>query len=494
MKIPVEKKATAKVVTPRVNLLSILSILSADRSSPEEEAQPEEEFPGDGLRLLFQQDQQDPPDDRQELPPADHPQVEIPEVVEHQDPPPPPHPHPHPLPATSALPSATLPPQPTVVLTDPTVRTMPPIDLIVQNVLLNDPIVQPIPVINPIVDTIPSVDPQSDGVALETASPQRDLGENAFEDQEDNAGPGPSNSGAGQVRRDESMVDLTANSTQPDSVTEHNRGFIDDSQSVSIANVSQSLLDTIQSHASQAPKFATAPSSPTDEPPQGRNQPPNSIFNRLEDASFFTPPIRAPTHSISSSSDEAEVSPSHHQNLRERRRTEIPVLVIHDTVTDEAREEEEDDEKTPTVNPHFATEVFSHDKVGYVVQSPSGHIPVDRFRAEFPPSIQPSLSNSLPPDQASTSSGQSELRTKMRTKGNKSRPNSALEAYPLRVQERLTRTRAAIESQASEQPNSSESGEDDDVTEGSRVSRHNLRDLSGKFKKKSHRKPMPDDT
>ena len=134
-----------------------------------------------------------------------------------------------------------------------------------------------------------------------------------------------------------------------------------------------------------------------------------------------------------------------------------------------------------------------------MVETTEGLVPVLRLGIDTPFPAQPSLPNLLPPDQPSTSSGQSVLRTKIRTKGNRARANSAQEAYPLSVQHRITRARELLENQ-SEQQNSPRAANTENFSEESEPAsqlpreprnRHNQRDSKGKYSKKS-REQKPD--
>ena len=135
--------------------------------------------------------------------------------------------------------------------------------------------------------------------------------------------------------------------------------------------------------------------------------------------------------------------------------------------------------------------MFSYESSSYLVSSPKGKIHVPRVRADLPTEPQPGTSQQAldqnPPDQR-------QLRTKMKTKGNKPRSTSVHESYPVRVQERLIRARAAIEAEENERPNSPQVTETDNSSEGPRSVRHNLRDSHGKFMKKSRGNPPSDDT
>ena len=135
---------------------------------------------------------------------------------------------------------------------------------------------------------------------------------------------------------------------------------------------------------------------------------------------------------------------------------------------------------------HPAIPVVTPDARGYMVRTDAGHIPVETVTTnqDAGDRIEPAASSSQPPpaqasssiaqDLPSASSGQGELRTKMRVRDERQRTSSAGEAYP---QDRVTRVKNILKSNSDENLNEVEA-------QAGLPSRHLHRGPGGRFLKR----------
>ena len=89
---------------------------------------------------------------------------------------------------------------------------------------------------------------------------------------------------------------------------------------------------------------------------------------------------------------------------------------------------------------HSAMEAFSYESASYVVRSPSGPIPISRLKVASDPNLT-QTSYPLDPGIPSTSRGQTNFRTKIRTRGIGTRTKPSNEAYPLSMVSRANANR-----------------------------------------------------
>ena len=197
-----------------------------------------------------------------------------------------------------------------------------------------------------------------------------------------------------------------------ESTTELDLGFLESSP------VSEEVRAMFQQ--TTTPKVPDVASGPAVTKP-----PPHPLLSRNEDSPlFYTPSANLET---SLSPLEGIQSPDNSPNEnRYRSKSVCRKLVLEPDQNDPILlSGEESDPETPTLQSCTALEVFSDQASGYLVNSPSGRVAVDRITLN-----EPQTNDDTIVDQPSTSANLRNLRTKIQDKGNKARSLSSSAVYP----------------------------------------------------------------
>ena len=239
-----------------------------------------------------------------------------------------------------------------------------------------------------------------------------------------------------------SLINSTGDTTV-ESASSLNLGFLENSES--IPEEAQRLA-LPRPDIPKSPDTAYAPSTPNNNPPR------HPILDCLDDSAFFYTPSTAPEENSSPELQAIETSPEDESPnrtglLKKRMACRKLYLEASQKYADPANPnlvtgEVSSGQITPTPETagFAALEVFAPGGTSYLIKSPAGQICISRVKpeggretnAEPPnpdrPTSQQSAENS--PGQALAHTGQRELRTKIREKGNQARSTSVNSVYP----------------------------------------------------------------